>query len=135
VNDFNAKVIDEFRANAGKVGGSFEGAPMVLLTTTGAKSGQPRTSPLVYLADGDRILIFASKAGAPTNPDWYHNLKANPRVTVEVGEETFETEAEEITGDERDRLYAQQVSRMPGFQAYADDTDRIIPVVALPRPN
>lgn len=135
MNDFNAKVIDEFRANAGKVGGSFEGAPMVLLTTTGAKSGQPRTSPLVYLADGDRILIFASKAGAPTNPDWYHNLKANPRVTVEVGEETFETEAEEITGDERDRLYAQQVSRMPGFQAYADDTDRIIPVVALPRPN
>jgi deazaflavin-dependent oxidoreductase (nitroreductase family) len=135
VNDFNARVIEEFRANAGKVGGSFEGAPMVLLTTTGAKSGQPRTAPLVYLPDGDRIVIFASKAGAPTNPDWYHNLKANPQVTVEVGDEQFETTAEEITGDERDRLFAEQVSRMPGFQAYADNTDRIIPVVALSRPR
>ena len=135
MNDFNAKVIEEFRANAGNVGGSFEGAPMVLVTTTGAKSGAPRTSPLVYLPDGDRVVIFASKAGAPTNPDWYHNLKANPRVTVEVGAETFETNAVEITGDERDRLFAEQVSRMPGFQAYADNTTRIIPVVALPRPN
>jgi deazaflavin-dependent oxidoreductase (nitroreductase family) len=135
VNDFNAKIIDEFRANAGKVGGPFEGAPMVLITTTGAKSGQPRTAPLVYLPDGDRIVIFASKAGAPTNPDWYHNLKADPRVTVEVGEDTFETTAVEVTGDERDRLYAEQAKRMPGFQEYADKTSRIIPVIALPRPN
>jgi deazaflavin-dependent oxidoreductase (nitroreductase family) len=135
VNDFNAKIIDEFRANAGKVGGPFEGAPMVLITTTGAKSGQPRTAPLVYLPDGDRIVIFASKAGAPTNPDWYHNLKADPRVTVEVGAEAFETTAEEVTGDERDRLYAEQAKRMPGFQEYADKTSRIIPVIALPRPN
>ena len=135
MNDFNTKVIEKFRANAGKVGGSFEGAPMVLITTVGAKSGQPRTAPLVYLPDGDRIVIFASKAGAPTHPDWYHNLRANPRVTVEVGDETFETTAEEITGDERDRLFAEQVSRMPGFQAYADNTTRIIPVVVLPRPN
>lgn len=135
MNDFNAKIIEEFRANEGKVGGSFEGAPMVLLTTTGAKSGEARTAPLVYLPDGNRVVIFASKAGAPTNPDWYHNLKANPRVTVEVGGETFETTAQEITGEERDRLYAEQASRMPGFQAYADNTTRVIPVVALPRPN
>jgi len=135
VNDFNAKIIDEFRANGGKVGGPFEGAPMVLITTTGAKSGEPRTAPLVYLPDGDRIVIFASKAGAPTNPDWYHNLKANPRVTVEVGEESFETVAEEVTGDERDRLFAEQVSHMPGFQDYANNTTRVIPVIALPRPS
>jgi deazaflavin-dependent oxidoreductase (nitroreductase family) len=133
MSDFNTAIIDEFRANAGKVGGNFEGAPMVLVTTTGAKSGQPRIAPLVYLPDGDRIIIFASKAGAPTNPDWYHNLKANPQVTVEVGSDTYEATATEITGAERDRLFAAQVAVMPGFQTYADGTSRIIPVVALDR--
>ena len=132
-NDFNTRIIEEFRANAGVVGGPFEGAPMVLVTTTGAKSGQPRTSPLVYLPDGDRVVIFASKAGAPTNPDWYHNLKANPEVTVEVGADAYRATAVEVTGDDRDALYAAQVARMPGFQTYADSTDRVIPVIALER--
>ena len=133
MSDFNTSIIEEFRANEGKVGGPFQGAPMVLITTTGAKSGQPRTSPLVYLPDGDRVIIFASKAGAPTNPDWYHNLKANPNLTVEIGEEKYAAVATEITGDERNRLYAAQVAVMPGFQEYADKTSRLIPVVALTR--
>ena len=133
MSDFNTQVIEEFRANAGRVGGNFEGAPMVIITTTGAKSGQPRTIPLVYLPDGDRVVIFASKAGAPTNPDWYHNIVANPNLTVEVGSETYEAVAEEITGEERDRLFAAQVAAMPGVQTYADNTTRLIPVVALNR--
>src|SRR5690242_1675034 len=95
-NDFNATIIADFRANGGKVGPPFEGAPMVLLHTTGAKSGKERVNPLVYTTDGDRFVIIASKAGAPTNPDWYHNIKANPTVTLEVGEETFEAQATEI---------------------------------------
>ena len=132
-NDFNTQVINEFRANGGVVGGPFEGAPMVLVTTTGAKSGQQRTSPLVYLPDNDRVVIFASKAGAPTNPDWYHNLKANPAVHVEVGTEAYDATAVEVTGSERDALFAAQVERMPGFQAYADGTSRVIPVIALER--
>ena len=133
MSDFNTQVIEEFRANAGRVGGNFEGAPMVIITTTGAKSGQPRTIPLVYLPDSDRVVIFASKAGAPTNPDWYHNIVANPNLTVEVGSETYDAVAEEITGEERDRLFAAQVAAMPGFQTYADNTTRLIPVVALNR--
>ena len=133
VNDFNSSIIEEFRANAGKVGGQFEGAPMVLITTTGAKSGKRRTNPLVYFADGDRIVIFASKAGAPTNPDWYHNIVANPEVTVELGDETFAATAEVLTGDERDRVYAAHSERMPGFKTYAENTSRVIPVVALNR--
>ena len=133
MSDFNTQVIEEFRANAGRVGGNFEGAPMVIITTTGAKSGQPRTLPLVYLPDSDRVVIFASKAGAPTNPDWYHNIVANPNLTVEVGSETYDAVAEEITGEERDRLFAAQVAAMPGFQTYADNTTRLIPVVALNR--
>lgn len=133
MSDFNTQVIEEFRANAGRVGGNFEGAPMVIITTTGAKSGQPRTLPLVYLPDSDRVVIFASKAGAPTNPDWYHNIVANPNLTVEVGSETYEAVAEEITGEERDRLFAAQVAAMPGFQTYAYNTTRLIPVVALNR--
>ncbi len=130
-NDFNQSIIDEFRTNAGNVGGPFEGAPMLLLTTTGAKSGQPRTVPVVYLPDGDRYIVFASKAGAPTNPDWYHNLVANPSVSVEVGSERFDADATPLTGEERDRLYAEQAKRMPGFQEYQDRTTRVIPVVAL----
>src|SRR5215210_5617877 len=101
---FNQNLIEEFRANDGKVGGRFEGRPVLLLTTTGAKSGRQFTIPLVYLQDGERRLIFASKAGAPGHPDWYHNLVANPTVKVEVGTETYDARAVVITGDERDRL-------------------------------
>jgi deazaflavin-dependent oxidoreductase (nitroreductase family) len=133
VNDWNAKIIAEFRANGGKVGGQFEGAPLLLLTTTGAKSGLARTSPMMYLPDGDRLVVFASKAGAPTNPDWYHNLVANPSATVEVGTETFDVDAQVTTGAERDELYARQAQLYPGFAEYESKTDRVIPVVALTR--
>ncbi len=130
-NDFNQGIIAEFRANAGKVGGGFAGAPMVLLTTTGAKSGKRNTTPLVCLEDGGRIVVFASKGGAPTNPAWYHNLRAHPTVTVEFGAETFEAQAEEVLGDERDALYRRQAERFPGFAEYEAKTTRRIPVVAL----
>jgi deazaflavin-dependent oxidoreductase (nitroreductase family) len=132
-NDWNSKLIEEFHANGGKVGGPFEGAPLLLLTTTGAKSGQRRTTPLVYMPDGDRMIIFATKAGAPTNPDWYHNLVAHPQVTVEVGTETFEAASVVITGEERNRLYAQQAAKNPGFAEYETKTTRLIPVIALKR--
>jgi deazaflavin-dependent oxidoreductase (nitroreductase family) len=132
-NDWNSKIIEEFRTNGGKVGGTFEGAPLLLLTTTGAKSGQRRTTPLVYMPDGDRMIIFASKAGAPTNPDWYHNLVAHPQVTVEVGAETFDVTAVVTTGGERNRLYAQQAARNPGFAEYETKTTRQIQVIALER--
>ena len=130
---FNAALIEEFRANGGKVGGTFEGRPVVLLTTTGAKSGRRLTTPLVYLQEGDRRFVFASKAGAPTNPDWYHNLVANPAVTVEVGTETYEATAVVVTGEERDRLYAKQVETTPIFGEYQQKTTRVIPVIALER--
>ncbi|MDQ1468122.1 MAG: hypothetical protein QOH10_2537 [Actinomycetota bacterium] len=133
VQDWNRVIIDEFRANAGKVGGQFAGAPMVLLTTTGAKSGQLRTHPLVYQADGDRIIVFASKGGAPTNPDWYHNLVANPTATVEVGGDRYDAKATVLTGEERDRLFARQTESFPGFAEYQAKTSRTIPVVALER--
>ena len=132
-NDFNAKIIEEFRANDGKVGGPFAGAPMVLLTTTGAKSGRKLTTPLMYLPDGDRMVIFASKGGAPANPAWYHNLVANPEVTLEVGSQKFEANATVVTGDERDTLYARQAKLYPGFADYQAKTSRLIPVVALTR--
>jgi deazaflavin-dependent oxidoreductase (nitroreductase family) len=130
---FNEALIQEFRANGGKVGGRFEGRPVMLLTTTGAKSGRKFTIPLVYLQDGERRLIFASKAGAPTSPDWYHNLVANPTVTVEVGTETYDARAVVVTGEERDRLYAKQVAAMPQFGEYQEKTTRTIPVIALER--
>jgi deazaflavin-dependent oxidoreductase (nitroreductase family) len=133
VSDFNAKIIEEFRAHGGKVGGPFEGAPMVLLTTVGAKSGTQRTTPLVYLPDGDRVVVFASMAGAPTNPAWYHNLVANPSVIIEVGDQRSEATATVLTGEERDRLYAEQASRMPAFADYQAKAGRVIPVVALER--
>ncbi len=133
MNDWNKKIIEEFRQNNGIVGGMFTGAPMILLTTTGAKSGAQRTTPLVYLPDGNRMVIFASKAGAPTNPDWYHNLVANPVATVEVGADTQQYKATVITGEERDRLYAQQAAKMPNFAEYEKLTTRKIPVVALTR--
>jgi deazaflavin-dependent oxidoreductase (nitroreductase family) len=130
---FNAGIIDEFRANGGKVSGMFEGAPMLLLTTTGAKSGNPYTTPVVHTKDGDRIVIIASKAGAPSNPDWYYNLLANPEVTVELGTETFQATASVVTGDERQRLYDAQAELMPNFKEYAEQTTREIPVVVLTR--
>jgi deazaflavin-dependent oxidoreductase (nitroreductase family) len=134
MNDFNAKIIEEFRAHNGIVGGPFEGAPMVLVTTVGAKSGQQRTTPLVYLPEGDRVVIFASAAGSTKHPAWYHNLVANPSVIAEVGDQRFEATANEITGDERDRLYAEQVKRMPGFAEYEEKAgERTIPVIALDR--
>lgn len=131
VSDFNTKIIEEFRSNGGKIGGQFEGAPMVLLTTTGAKSGKNRVNPVMYLAEGDRIYVFASKAGAPTSPDWYHNLVAHPNVTVELGTDRFEAVATPVDEGERDRIYAEQASRYPGFAEYEANTDRVIPVVAL----
>jgi deazaflavin-dependent oxidoreductase (nitroreductase family) len=131
MKQFNQQVIDEFRANGGETTGPFAGAPLLLLTTTGAKSGQARTSPVVHTRDGDRYVIIASKAGAPTNPDWYHNLVANPRATIEVGTETIPVEAEIAEGDERARLYAAQAALMPNFDEYTKLTTRQIPVVIL----
>ncbi len=129
--DFNSQVIEEFHANAGRVGGIFEGMPLLLLHHTGAKSGAGRISPLVYLADGDRYVVFASKGGAPTNPDWYHNLKAHPDVTIEVGTDKFDVVADEATGEDRDRLFRTQASQAPQFAEYEQKTERVIPVVVL----
>jgi deazaflavin-dependent oxidoreductase (nitroreductase family) len=131
MDDFNRAIIDEFRANDGKVGGPFEGAPVLLLTATGAKSGQQRTTPVMYLPDGDRMVIFASKGGAPTNPGWFHNLRANPTATVEVGNDTVEVEAVVTEGDERERLFRKQAELYPQFADYETKTTRQIPVVAL----
>ena len=133
MSDFNDQVIAEFRANHGKVGGNFEGAPLLLLHSVGAKSGQTRVSPMMYLPDGDRFLVFASKAGAPDNPDWYHNLKANPDATIEVGDDTLDVRAAELPRAERDEKYAEQAALFPGFADYEKKTDRVIPVLALTR--
>jgi deazaflavin-dependent oxidoreductase (nitroreductase family) len=127
---YNQTVIETFRANGGVVNGPNS---LILLTTTGAKSGQPRTSPLAYSTDGDRIVVLASKGGAPTNPDWYRNLVANPIVTVEQGSETFQARATVTEGAERERLFAQHVARMPGFGDYQQKTTRQIPVIVLER--
>ena len=133
MNDFNASVIAEFRAHGGRVGGPFEGAPLLLLTSTGAKSGEERTTPVMYLPDGERMVIFASKAGAPTNPAWYHNLVANPTATVEVGTESFQARARVASGEERAELYNRQAELRPQFADYAEKTTREIPVVVLER--
>ena len=133
MSDFNSGIIEEFRASGGKVGGNFEGAPLLLLTTTGAKTGASRVNPMMYLQDGGRLYVFASKAGAPTNPDWYHNLVAHPRATVEVGEERFEVTATVLAGQERDEIYRRQAALYPGFAEYEAKTSRTIPVVALER--
>lgn len=133
-NDFNQQVIAEFRANGGKVGGNFEGRPMVLLTTTGAKSGEQRTTPVMYRAEGDAIYVFASMAGAPTSPAWYHNMVANPRITVEVGTEQYEAIATPVFDRaERDRIYAAQAAQYPNFAEYEAKTTRVIPVVKITR--
>jgi len=131
VSDFNAKVIEEFRANDGKVGGNFEGAPLLLLHSIGAKSGEPRLHPVMYLKDGERYVVFASKAGAPTHPAWYHNLKANPETEIEVGADTIPVTAVEATGDERDELFDRQAGIFSAFGEYAEKTSRTIPVVLL----
>ena len=130
---FNRQVIEEFRANEGKVGGPFEGAPLLLLTTTGAKSGKQRINPLAYHTDGERLVVIATKNGAPTHPDWYHNLVAHPDVSVEVGTESFEARATVVEGAERDELYAKRVAVMPNFAKYQAMTTRTIPVVVLTR--
>ena len=130
-NDFNAEVIEEFRANGGTAGGMFEGKPLLLLHNVGARSGTEFVTPLVYLADGDNWVIFASKGGAPNNPGWYHNLKAQPEVSIEIGSDTVDVTAEEATGDERDRLYSTQEDQQPQFAEYAQKTDRKIPVIVL----
>lgn len=129
--DYNSGIIAEFRANHGQVGGPFAGAPMLLLHTVGARSGAARVNPMMYLADGDRYLVFASKAGADTNPDWYHNLVANPDARIEVGDAVLDVRATELRGAERDEQYAEQARRYPGFADYQRKTTRIIPVVAL----
>jgi deazaflavin-dependent oxidoreductase (nitroreductase family) len=130
--DFNASVIEEFRANGGRVGGMFEGAPLLLLHHTGARTGAARVNPLVYLADGDRYVIFASKAGAPTNPDWYHNLMAHEKARIEVGTDTIDVVVSEASGEERERLLSTQIARMPQFADYVTKAgDRVIPAVVL----
>ena len=133
MNDFEAwnhQVIEEFRANKGKVNGVNS---LLLLTTTGARSGKQRMNPLAYTTDGERLVIIASKAGMPTNPDWYHNIVAHPDVTVEVGSETFEARATIAEGTERDELYAKQAAIMPNFAEYQAKTTRTIPVIVLTR--
>lgn len=132
-NDFNQQIIAEFRANGGKVGGPFEGRDIVLLTTTGAKSGQKRTTPVVYRREGDAMYVFASMAGAPTSPAWYHNMVANPRISVEVGTEQYEAVATVLDRAERDRVYAAQAADYANFAEYQEKTTRVIPVVKITR--
>lgn len=131
--DHNTPIIEEFRANDGRVGGPFADIPLLLLHTTGAKSGASRINPLAYLRESGRIFVFASKGGAPTNPAWYHNLLAHPDVSVELGTERFDATAVPVTGQERDSIYAKQATAVPGFAAYEERTTRTIPVVELKR--
>ena len=132
-NEFNRTLIADYRAHGRVTSGPFVNAPLLLLTTTGAKSGQERTTPLAHTTDGDRLVVIASKGGAPTNPDWYHNLVANPEATVELGRDTFHVRASFPQGEERRRLYDQQAALMPGFAEYEKQTTRQIPVVVLER--
>jgi deazaflavin-dependent oxidoreductase (nitroreductase family) len=133
MNDWNEKVIEEFRANDGEVGGQFQKMSLLLLHTTGAKSGQPRINPVAYMADKDRLIIIASKGGAPTNPDWYYNLVANPDVRVEVGTEEVQALATPAVEPERTALYEKMAAMYPGFAEYQRKTTRVIPVVILTR--
>ncbi|MEC3913186.1 nitroreductase family deazaflavin-dependent oxidoreductase [Nocardia sp. CDC160] len=134
MNAFNESVIEEFRANGGKVGGPFEGRDnMVVITTIGAKSGRAVTNPLVYVPDGERIVLIASNGGADKHPAWYHNLRANPELTVELGTETYTGKAEFLTGAEADELYERMIALMPVFAEYRTKTTRKIPVVAVYR--
>jgi deazaflavin-dependent oxidoreductase (nitroreductase family) len=129
--DFNQQVITEFRDSAGKVGGMFDGKALLLLHHVGAKSGTDRIAPLVYLPDGDRYVIFASKGGAPEHPGWFHNLKAHPETEIEVGTEKIRVVATVVSGDERERLYSTMVEGEPQFGEYQEKTTRQIPVIAL----
>ena len=131
MNDWNATIIEEFRANEGKVGGQFEGAPLLLLHATGAKSGKERVSPMMYRSTGGGYAVFASKAGAPDNPDWYHNLLAHPEASIEVGTETVDVTARVTEGDERTEIWEAQKAEYPGFADYEAKTDRQIPVLVL----
>ena len=133
VTDWNQTIIDEFRANEGKVGGQFDGAPVLLLHHTGARSGTVRVSPLMYQPVGDTYAIFASKAGAPTNPDWYHNLVANPRASIEVGTETVDVTARVTDAVERGPIWTAQKQNYPGFAGYEQNTTRQIPILLLER--
>lgn len=133
LNEFNQQVISEFRADQGKVGGQLANMPVLLLTTTGAKSGRALTRPLVYTTDRDRIVVIASFAGAPNNPPWYHNLVANPEATVELGSERFQVRAEVTSGEERQRLFNRQAEQMSIFADYQKKTPRQIPVIVLKR--
>jgi deazaflavin-dependent oxidoreductase (nitroreductase family) len=133
MSDWNDKVIAEFRANQGRVGGQFEGAPLLLLHSTGAKSGQERVNPVMYQAVGNGFAVFASKAGADTNPDWYHNLRAHPQARIEVGTQTLDVTARVLDADEREPIWEEQKARYPGFAGYETKTDRVIPVVMLDR--
>ena len=133
VTDWNKTIIEEFRANEGKVGGHFKNADLLLLHTTGAKSGKPRLNPVVYMLEGERYVIIASKGGAATNPDWYHNLTANPDVSIEVGTEKFQAQAEVIQEPQRRELYDLMAARYPFFAEYERQTERVIPVVVLTR--
>ena len=130
-SDWNAAIIEEFRANGGRVGGQFEGAPLLLLHSVGARSGKERVNPMMYQAVGDAYAVFASKGGAPFNPDWYHNLVANPEATVEVGAITVEVRARTAQGAERDTIWETQKERYPGFADYEASTTRQIPLVML----
>lgn len=130
-DDWNQKIIEEFRANGGKVGGQFEGAPMLIMHTKGAKSGKERVIPVMYQAVGDNFAVFASKAGAPSNPDWYHNLLAHPDITIEVGSDTIAVRARVTKGDERQRIWTRQKELYPGFADYEAATTREIPVIIL----
>ena len=133
INDWNEKVMADFRANGGKVGGDFTGVPMVIVHHTGAKSGRVRHAPLCYLPNGDDVVIFASMGGAPTNPAWYHNLIANPDTTIELGTETIPVRVREAKGAERDELFERQKKAMPPFAGYEAATTRVIPVLVLER--
>ncbi|SRR6266487_3219264 len=131
VNDRNKNIVEEFRSNEGKVGGRFEGRTLLLLHTKGAKSQRERINPVAYIKDGDRFVVIASKGGAPTNPDWYYNILANPLVTVEVGRDMFPARARVAEEPERTRLYNEMVKVMPGFDDYRRKTTRVIPVIML----
>lgn len=132
-DDWNQRIIEEFRANEGRVGGQFDGAPMLLLHTTGARTGQERVNPMMFLDLDGRRYVFASKAGADTDPDWYRNLVANPTVEVEAGTERYRATATPLQGDARTEVYAEQARRYPGFAEYQQKTSRVIPVVELVR--
>ena len=133
MSDMNSEIIEEFRANDGEVGGYFENMSLLLLHTTGAKSGQPRLNPVAYTNDGDRLVIAASKSGAPTNPDWYYNVVANPEVSVEVGTEKFQARAAVMPEPERTELFGKMASKYPGFSDYEQKSTRVIPVITLTR--